>query len=367
VASRRRTRRWLISILAAGALATGGWCLVGRRAPRTPAVHPDRAAHLPTPRWQAGATPQGGAPAAPGPKAEGDPVPTGALAARTIDDGPGPHLEHYAGRSGRLAANRQPGPIDVPAEVASDGKQPELLVTLPGLRVGAEGTTVQARLRPAADARPQLEIAVAEGADQIPSRFQAMSPASMAGGDTPVFTWRYRPERQPPIAQAGAFTPPPQAIRYLVRARGQLAGESFERTAGGIFYLHRPGGRLAEPMRVARDGGDLVVTTQAVIDRPGSYWAYAELWGAGQPGDRAAEGQPERPVAFARVRLPNLPAGRHPVRLLFGGLVIRDSGVDGPYVVRNLRFQQVDTHPAHEAPPRDALPPTPAWKAGDFR
>ena len=35
----------------------------------------------------------------------------------------------------------------------------------------------------------------------------------------------------------------------------------------------------------------LVVTTSAVIERPGTYWAYAELWG-GVDGNR--------PIAFAR-------------------------------------------------------------------
>jgi hypothetical protein len=151
-------------------------------------------------------------------------------------------------------------------------------------------------------------------------------------------------------------------VRYLVRVRGQLAGERFERTAGGLFYLHRPGGQLARP-RLEREAGDLVLTVEAVIQRAGSYWAYAELWGEGGTGDASDD----RPVAFARERLPNLSAGRHPVKLLFGGLVIRDSGVDGPYVVRNVRFSQVDTHPPHEATAGDSLPPTPPWRAAEFR
>ena len=179
------------------------------------------------------------------------------------------------------------------------------------------------------------------------------------------FVWRVRPEAMADGAQTdrrragtGVRTPPPQAVRYLVRVRGTLAGEPFERSAGGIFYLHQPGGRLLpDGLNVQRVGGDLVLNAEAVIQRPGSYWAYAELWGE--------DGQ--RPVAFARERLANLSAGRHAIRLLFGGLVIRDSRVDGPYVVRNLRFQQVDTHPPHEATtPDERLLPTPPWKATDF-
>jgi hypothetical protein len=368
VASRRPIRRWLISILAAGALATGGWCLLirGRPGP-TSTIDTDRTRPPGAPRWRPGGLSGAGATATPsGPKPEGAFVPATPEPARTADDGPGPHLARYGGRTGRLAATRTPGPIEVKTEVASTGKQPELLVWLPSLRAGVEGTTIHARVQPAPDGRPSVEIAVAAGADQIPTRFESMAAGgpNVGDGDGTEFQWRWRPERQPPMKQAGAFTPPPQAIRYLVRARGQLGGQPFERTAGGIFYLHRPGGRLATEPRVIRDGGDLVVTTQAVIERPGTYWAYAELWGQG-PG--AGGETAERPVAFARERLPNLSAGKHPVRLLFGGLVIRDSGVDGPYVVRNLRFQQVDTHPAHESPPRAALPPTPAWKAAEFQ
>jgi hypothetical protein len=371
VASRRRSTRWLISILAAAALAGGGWCLVARWAPRpaagvrTTEVHTDRAQRTPAPRWQPGTLPGGREQLPPARKPEGAFVPRASDQPRAPDDGPGPYIRRYGGRTGRLAANRTPGPVEVKVEVTSTGKQPELLVWLPTLRVGETGTTIHARLRPAPDDRPRpvAEIAVVEGAEQIPGRFRVMSALDgQAGGDGAEFESRYVPERQPPLKQAGAFTPPPRAIRYLVRVRGQLGGEPFERTAGGIFYLHRPGGQLApDQLRVARDGGDLVVTTDAVIERPGTYWAYAELWGQGNSGAG------EQPVAFARERLPNLPAGRHPVRLLFGGLVIRDSGVDGPYVVRNLRFQQVDTHPPHESPPRAALPPTPGWKAAEFR
>jgi hypothetical protein len=358
VAPRRRTtqakRRWLLGVLAAAALATVGLFVI-IRPPRPTAAIDTARTRPPAPRWRPGPLPS--APALPpGPKPEGAFVPAAADPVRAAEDGPGPHLGRYGGRSGRLASTRTPGPVEVKVEVASTGKQPELLVWLPSLRAGVEGTTIHARLRPAPDGRATVEIAVAEGADRIPTRFERMS----ARGEE-EFEWRWRPDRQPPIKQAGAFTPPPQAIRYLVRARGQLGGEAFERTAGGIFYLHRPGGRLAGEPRVIRDGGDLVVTTPVVIERAGTYWAYAELWGRGESGEAA-----ERPVAFARERLPNLPAGKHTVRLLFGGLVIRDSGVDGPYVVRNLRFQQVDTHPAHESPPRAALPPTPGWRAAEF-
>jgi hypothetical protein len=188
----------------------------------------------------------------------------------------------------------------------------------------------------------------------VPTRFSPMKPT----GAEPEWSTRHVPPPAP-AGRGGIDTPAPAAFRYLVRARGRLAGVAFTRTAGGLFYLHRPGGRLQTARsEVTRREGDLVVTSTAVIDRPGTYWAYAELWGG-------AEG--ERPIAFARERLPNLRAGRHPVQLRFGGLIVRDSGVDGPYLVRNIQFKQVDTHPPHEADPVAALPATPPWPATDFR
>jgi hypothetical protein len=51
-------------------------------------------------------------------------------------------------------------------------------------------------------------------------------------------------------------------------------------------------------------------------------------------------------------------AGKRRLSLLFGGAILKEAGVDGPYVVRNLRFQQVDTHPPHESDPILVLPPS---------
>jgi hypothetical protein len=269
--------------------------------------------------------------------------------------GPGPHILRYGGRSGQLP----PGALARAESIvrsASIDKQPELLVWIPALRVSPAGTTVFARLQAQADDLRDLAVEIATSADQTaPTRFSQMK---QTGG---VLEWsaRYLPAPGPGRMGTGVHTPPPLAIRYLVRASGRFAGVPFTRTAGGLFYLHRPGGRLqAARTEVTRREGDLVVTTSAVIERPGTYWAYAELWG-GIDGNR--------PIAFARERLTDLRTGRHKVELRFGGLIVRDSGVDGPYLIRNLQFKQVDTHPPHEADPVAALPATPPWPATDFR
>ena len=93
------------------------------------------------------------------------------------------------------------------------------------------------------------------------------------------------------------------------------------------------------------------------VDRPGTYWAYAELW-AGSPG--------ARPIAFARRRFPHLEPGHHRISLLFGGAIIRNAQVDGPYVVRRLLLSQVDQHPPRPLGPATALPDGVIGRASDF-
>lgn len=69
---------------------------------------------------------------------------------------------------------------------------------------------------------------------------------------------------------------------------------------------------------------------------------------------------------YPESRLERQEPGKQALSLLFGGSIINSSSVDGPYVVRNVRLKQVDTHPAHEADPIAQLPPTPSWEAGGF-
>ena len=43
--------------------------------------------------------------------------------------------------------------------------------------------------------------------------------------------------------------------------------------------------------------------------------------------------------------------GRHVGELLFGGNIIRDRGLDGPYAIRNLRVRNIASYPFEEADP----------------
>jgi len=150
----------------------------------------------------------------------------------------------------------------------------------------------------------------------------------------------------------------PLAYDYLVQAVGTFGGQPFQRIVTGSFGVHTPPGAIdPASLRVEREGGDLVLRFVAVVERDAAFWGYAELWG----GDEARV-----PIAFARDQFPGLVAGRHDVVLRFGGQIIRDTGADGPFVVRNVKWMQVDAVPPQETEPIPELPPTPAWSASEF-
>lgn len=90
-------------------------------------------------------------------------------------------------------------------------------------------------------------------------------------------------------------------------------------------------------------------------DRPGTYGACAELRGA------------DRPIAFARRRSPTWRRARTRWRCRSAVKMIQQSGLDGPYRVRNVRLKQVDTRPAHEPAPIAELPPTAPYRAAELR
>src|SRR5688572_30257119 len=75
----------------------------------------------------------------------GRPLPEGTRVPPS-SEGPGPHLLRYGGRSGKLAATTTVARADNIVQVSSLAKQPELVVWLPRLRVGAAGTPIFARL-----------------------------------------------------------------------------------------------------------------------------------------------------------------------------------------------------------------------------
>ena len=179
-----------------------------------------------------------------------------------------------------------------------------------------------------------------------------------ASSDLAVAQFEYLEPTKTPELGNGKPVAPPDERRFVVRARGEFAGEPFERVAGGVFLVQSAGAALdPRSLTVDRRNGDLELRAKLKADREGTYFVSAELWG---------DSDGNKPIAFARERIGHLTAGDHDLNLLFGGQVIRDSGIDGPYVVRNVRLLQVDSLPPHEAVTIDVLPKTRDYRAQDF-
>lgn len=289
---------------------------------------------------------EGTAPAPPSPEPEPD------------DPGPGAeHIARYEGRSGRLSPHADLHGTRSTTPVRSHMAAPNVIAWVP---------TIAAVL---GEEVPLLAVVVGNDDEPIePSSIEAtffrdepsdgvtIAMARAAGGAHHQWEAAYvgTAEAHPP-GEDGA---PPMA-RWLVRARGRYGGDEYSRSASGSFTLSSPGARLeVERAAAAREGDDLVVRVPVRIAQPGAYHGYAELWG----GPEAAT-----PIAFARDRVEYALAGTDVFVFLFGGAVIRERGEGGPYVVRNMRFMQVDSIPPHEQPPVEVVLTTPAWPASDFR
>jgi hypothetical protein len=204
--------------------------------------------------------------------------------------------------------------------------------------------TLKAIVRPAGQPEFAFQQNLEASADGVPNRYS-----------TPILL---EPERYRSLQQGS--TSAPIAMEYAVEASGTYRGQPYQRRAVGSFFIHQPNAELvASSARVDKhttaDGSDLLLNVDIHVAKRGTYWAGAELWAD------------ERPVAQAQLRLGELEPGDYPVVLLFGGQVLRDSELDGPYTVRNVRLNQVDSVPPQEATPIAELEPTPAWQASEFR
>lgn len=363
-----RARLWIAAIaLAAGGLWSTwtGWPRRGgddaglaAQEEASPAGRDALLAHRSPAQTAATYSPAGGAPSArvqvkPPPRA----VPTTDAPPPGADDpGPGPWIARYDGRSGRLSPSARPDSADPTTRIESPGNAPTLVVWVPTIRVqSGRDVVLHAALldEDGAPVAPQSVTASLARHGEQPSMEIPMSAAPP--GAAHQFELRLRaPEVDPRTAKDA-----PAAFDYVVQARGTHHGEPYVRAAAGGFLVHTPGGGIdAASARLERRGSDLALLFDARVDRPGTYWAWAELWG-GPDG--------ATPIAFARERFERLGSGLRPLSLVFGGAVIRDAGLDGPFVVRNVRWQQVDAFPPQEQDPIARLAPTPAFHARDFQ
>jgi hypothetical protein len=334
----------------------------------------------------------------PGPKFAEERQPLEGTSSRSTDQdpGPGPHLAFYGGRSGRLSPNASAHSSSEPVKNVSKGKGPKLMVWAASTRVTlGQPATIRAIL--ADDSGHLLKpdsISIAIGLADHVSADSASSMPAAPPGDQSQFVFTYVPgsstaagsnadshtastrERTAdnhaaaapgstadnhaaaaPGPNADSHAAPPQEYEFIVRATGSADGAAYEKVTGGFFLVQNSGARLdRESAAVDLVRGNLELSVGVHVERAGSYLASAELWGA----------DADQPIAFARERLDALPAGDQRATLLFGGRVIRDSSVNGPYVVRNVRLLQIDSLPPHFSDPIDELPKTRDYRTSDF-
>lgn len=139
----------------------------------------------------------------------------------------------------------------------------------------------------------------------------------------------------------------------LARYHGLSGALAFDMTVDDVNsnVSADPASALAVPdgVRSSWSHDELNVDFAFSVNQPGTYFAYAELWGG-------ARG--EHPIAFARRRLQNLVAGRQAVSLGFSGEIIgkaiarlsrNDSrAVSTRFLLRHLVVEQVDGHPPRQ-------------------
>jgi hypothetical protein len=114
---------------------------------------------------------------------------------------------------------------------------------------------------------------------------------------------------------------------YIVRVRA-LSADGQERMAATGFLYSRPDAQLTGRYADATVDGNLEVRAEVEVSRDGRFYLQATLYT-----------QSDAPLAWAQNAL-SLPPGVHWIPLSFFGLILREHGEDGPYV---LRFAALST------------------------
>jgi hypothetical protein len=142
------------------------------------------------------------------------------------------------------------------------------------------------------------------------------------------------------------FTLPPGmepdlAASYLVRVTATKPDGEELRAAGG-FLVSNPHARLTGALDSRVEDGNLVVSVEIDVDRPGRYHLAATL--------TTMKGEP---VAWAQAAEP-LDAGTHKLELAYYGLIFHDllgeRGVAGPFRVASLALSNASGMPNAPAP-----------------
>lgn len=269
------------------------------------------------------------------------------------------YLTLYEGKSGLLGTSARKDATATGIQLTSADAVPTLTVTTPRTFYlatdAAEFRATLDRLDKVDDLSLTLEIAPFGAPDRtftMPLRPRA-SATGQYDAHVPLEQAAFAP-----TSFNAAGVPRLLDVQFRITARGTRLGHPFVRTVASSFNVNRPGAALVEGApRVRREAGDVLLDVSIDVKKAGTYWTYAELWSATGEG---------RAIAFGRQHLGRLAPGVHKVTLLFGGAIIHDVGIDGPYVVRNVQLSQVDEPPPHTARIIKELPATPAWRAREF-
>jgi hypothetical protein len=128
------------------------------------------------------------------------------------------------------------------------------------------------------------------------------------------------------------------------------------RSPTNLFFLMATDAKVSGPYRVAIEDGNLVAYVGIEATAPSRQHLKGELWGP--------KGEP---ISYAWVRNDATPVGASTLKLVFYGKVLRDSGVDGPYELRNLLLTTFeDNNDRLETPAVDPAVRTPPWAHTQF-
>ena len=152
----------------------------------------------------------------------------------------------------------------------------------------------------------------------------------------------------------GAESTGEPATSYMVRVVATTRGDE-ERIAVTSFLYSFPDAQLTGAYRDAVVDGSLQVQAEVMVTGAGRFHLEATLYDA----------TGEQTVAWAQTAL-ELPVGRHWMTLSYYGLVLRERGVDGPYLVRHVALSTTSTMPNAKNRLADRVHVTGAYAASRF-
>ena len=144
------------------------------------------------------------------------------------------------------------------------------------------------------------------------------------------------------------------ATSYMVRVVATV-GVDEERIAVTSFLYSFPDAQLTGAYRDTVVDGSLQVQAEVAVTAAGRFHLEATLYDAA--GQQA--------LAWAQTAL-ELSEGRHWMTLPFYGLILRERGVDGPYLVRNVALSTASTMPNGKNRLADRVYATGAYAASSF-